>query len=83
MPGAHKEGLLGGGMATSEGKHLYHETLPAVIVYTSDQEANARANGYEDEYIHQEYPKCVNGKTARNAAEEAAILGTPTEEVIE
>lgn len=70
----HTEGLLGKGISNREGKHLYHPTKPAFIAYTADQEAAALADGYGEEYVHQEYPKSVNGKTARNAEEEAAIL---------
>lgn len=58
-------------------KHLYHATEQAVIVHTAQEEAEARANGYQDEYVHQEYPKHVNGRVVNNASEEAALADPP------
>lgn len=74
MPGPRKEGLLGQGMATGDGKHLYHAEKPPVIAHTAEHEAKFRAEGYGDDYIFQEYPKQVNGKTVKNADEEKAAL---------
>lgn len=74
----------GGLLARNTEKHLYHETKPPVVVYTAEDEAKYRAEGYGDEYIHQEYPKSVivgknpDGtaitRNALNADEEKALL---------
>jgi hypothetical protein len=58
--------------------------FPAVTVYNEDQEAEYRARGYRNmgegpsSFVHQEYPKWVNGLIARNEQEEAKILGKAT-----
>jgi hypothetical protein len=56
------------------------ETPTSVIVYTADEEAAARADGYGTEYIHQEYPKHVTGPkgetvTVNSIDEELALEG--------
>jgi hypothetical protein len=61
-------------------KWMYHETLLPVQAFNADEEASARAHGYGDVYIHQDYPKCKyhwNGKTVtvKNSEEEAALGG--------
>jgi hypothetical protein len=40
-------------------KHLHHESDPPVVAHTAEEEADARAKGYTDEYQHKEYPKHV------------------------
>lgn len=60
-------------------KHLHHASKPAVIAHNSEEETAARDAGYGDEYIHQEYPKHVHGRTVNNAEEEAAAKPQETE----
>lgn len=71
---AREDGLLSArrGVGNRE-THLYHPTLPPLITYNAKDEADARAKGYGDEYIRQEYPKAIDGKTVNNAEEEAAL----------
>lgn len=58
-------------------KHLYHEGLPAFIAHNKTEETEARAKGYGDDYIPQDYPKQLAGnRIANNAEEEAAILAS-------
>lgn len=42
---------------TAYPKYLYHATLAPVTVYSAPDEAEARAKGYGDTYVKQEYPK--------------------------
>lgn len=73
--------------STANEKHLYHESAPAVVVYTKQDEEKYLLLGYREEYIPQEYPKvivtkrCEQGfpsetRTAKNAEEEAAITAS-------
>jgi hypothetical protein len=67
------------------GVHLYSETgedvsdkagkthPPAVIVYNEQDEANYRALGYTEKYVHRDYPKQVGNLVAHNAEQEKAI----------
>lgn len=60
---------------TTNAKHMYHAVKPAVMAYTPEDEVKFRLEGYTETYIPQEYPKVLpGGKTARNAAEEKAML---------
>jgi hypothetical protein len=60
-------------------KHLYHKTLLAVIALNADEEANARAQGYGDAYVRQDYPKWKHhwnkDSIEVKSAEEDAALG--------
>ncbi len=40
--------------------YLYHATKPAIVAYDAETEDNARAGGYTEKYVEQEYPKHVN-----------------------
>ncbi len=59
-------------------KHLYHATKPPVCPISEEQEADLRADGYQDEPILQDYPKFLPdlNATARDAAHEAELTGT-------
>lgn len=63
--------------------HLYHAEKPAVVAHTAVEEANARADGYSETYVHQEYPKHViraaDGVTVTvaNAEQEADATRRP------
>jgi hypothetical protein len=58
--------------------HLHHATLPPIVTYNAKDEAEARAKGYGDEYIYQEYPKLVGDRTVKSAEEELALLDQMT-----
>lgn len=69
-------------------KHLYHASEPATIVYTKEDEAKARAEGYTETYVPKAFPKHVkraDGVTviANNKAEEKAALAVKAPEAIQ
>lgn len=76
MPGQRSEGLLGQGMATGDGLHLYHATKAAVVAHTAGDIAKFKADGYGEEYVPQEYPKYLASidKTATSAEHEGRLL---------
>lgn len=83
MPG--KPGLLTNATehtAHSSARHLYHATKPPTVPLSEDQEKALKADGYQDEYIPQAYPKLltiptgekVQHITVKDADEERRVL---------
>lgn len=67
-------------MDASKSKALYNKAGESRVVFTEDEERQARAAGFTEPYTHQEYPKSLyvggkrdgNERTVANADEEKA-----------
>jgi hypothetical protein len=60
-------------------KHLYHKTLKPVIALNKSDENKARAEGYGDEYPHQDFPK-YKFSLAQDGSMIERVVKTPEEE---
>ncbi len=55
--------------------HLFHESKPPIVANDAETESKARADGYGETYVHQDYPKHVNHEDGS-----VTVLSAPPEE---
>lgn len=54
--------------------HLYHAEHAPIVAHNAEEEQKALDAGYSEAYVHQEYPKHIDGVEVKSAVQAAALL---------